>query len=284
MIDEATLKGFVGRKVAEENVVTAFPVRALIATLARDEAAPGEGEPIPPGWHELYFAETPRGDSLTPDGLAADSPLFPALPEFPRRMFARQSMAFHEPIRVGDRLTRTSELADVALKRGATGAMIFCTIARRVEGPRGLAVEDEYVRVLREPVAPGAQNPASRRAAPPEDCPWRQEVRVDVPMLFRFSALTFNAHRIHYDRGWATEAEGYPGLVVHGPLSMNFLLNFARDRMPGRRMTGFAMQARAPLFDTAPFTLLGRPNLTGAEVWAVTPEGTVAMSATAVFA
>jgi 3-methylfumaryl-CoA hydratase len=284
VIAQAELQRFVGRKVREENVATAFPVRALVATLGREEATPAEGEPIPDGWHDLYFAETPRAGTLTPDGLAADSPLFPALPEFPRRMFANQQMRFHEPVRIGDRLTRESELTDATLKQGATGAMIFCTIGRRISGPRGLAVEEQYVRVLREAVAPGAGNPASRREAPPDGLPWHASVTVDVPMLFRYSALTFNAHRIHYDREWATGAEGYPGLVVQGPLSMTLLLNFARDNM-GRRLSGFAMRARAPLFDIAPFSLVGRPaGERSAEVWAVTPEGTVAMSASAEFA
>ena len=105
-------------------------------------------------------------------------------------------------------------------------------------------------------------------------------------MLFRYSALTFNGHRIHYDRPYATGVEGYPGLVVHGPLSLTFLINFAQDNTPGRDLKSFRMRARAPLFDTAPITLLGRPRDNGAaaELWALTPEGTIAMSAGASFA
>jgi len=286
MIDEAELRRHVGRKTRQEDVVTAFPVQALIATLGRDERAPAEGEPIPTGWHSLYFHATPRREAMTADGVIADGGLFPSLPEFPRRMFAGQSIKFRGDIRVGDRLVRESELIDIALKRGGTGAMIFVTARNRIHGPQGLCLEEEYSGVLREPAAPGAGNTAPRREAAPEDCPWQQTVELDVVTLFRFSALTFNAHRIHYDRVWATEVEGYPGLVVHGPLSLNLLLNFARDHMPGRRLSRFAMRARAPLFDTAPFSLVGRPGEDGqtAEVWAVTPEGTVAMSAAVDFA
>ena len=115
---------------------------------------------------------------------------------------------------------------------------------------------------------------------PPSDTPWRRTVEVDVVTLFRYSAVTFNPHRIHYDRPYATGVEGYPGLIVHGPFVQQCLLDFARDSNPGQRIAKFDMRARAPLFDTAPFTLVGRP--TGdktCELWAVTPEGTIAMSA-----
>jgi 3-methylfumaryl-CoA hydratase len=107
-----------------------------------------------------------------------------------------------------------------------------------------------------------------------------RQVRPDPVLLFRYSALTFNSHRIHYDRAWAMEVEGYPGLVVHGPLTTTLLIDFARDRNPGRRIVGYTTQARAPLFDDAPFELRGRPaGEKRCELWAVTPGGTVAMSA-----
>jgi 3-methylfumaryl-CoA hydratase len=116
--------------------------------------------------------------------------------------------------------------------------------------------------------------------------PWRRRIVPDPVRLFRFSALTFNSHRIHYDRPWAMDVEGYPGLVVHGPFTSTLLLDFARDANPGRRFLTYATQARAPLFDTAPFELRGRPTADGrgCELWAVTPEGTVAMSAQVEFA
>jgi len=125
-------------------------------------------------------------------------------------------------------------------------------------------------------------NAAPRREAAPSDVPWRRLVTPDAVLLFRFSALTFNSHRIHYDRAWAMEAEGYPGLVVHGPLTSTLLIDFARDHNPGRAFRSYSVQARAPLFDTAPFELRGRPTAGDAcELWAVTPEGTVATIARA---
>jgi 3-methylfumaryl-CoA hydratase len=140
--------------------------------------------------------------------------------------------------------------------------------------------------VFREEVPAGQQSAVPKRDAPEGDLPWRRTIEVDPVSLFRYSALTFNPHRIHYDRGYATTVEGYPGLVVHGPYSQQCLLDFARDHVPERMMITFTQRARAPLFDTAPFTLVGRPTDSGrsAEVWALTNHGTIAMQAKATFA
>jgi 3-methylfumaryl-CoA hydratase len=172
------------------------------------------------------------------------------------------------------------ELADLTDKTGGTGTLVFSTVVSRISGADGVvAVEDERRTVFREEVKAGERNQAPRREAAPTDVPWRATIKPDPVLLFRFSALTFNSHRIHYDRTWATEVEGYPGLVVHGPLTTTLLVDFARDHNPGRRVVAYATQARAPLFDTAPFELRGRPSAKGCECWAVTPEGTIAMSA-----
>jgi 3-methylfumaryl-CoA hydratase len=203
----------------------------------------------------------------------------------PRRMFAGERVRFHRPVRIGDELRREIELADLTLKEGATGTLVFATVVSRIFVPGGLALEEEKRTVFREEVKAGERNQAPRREIAPTDVPWRRRVTPDPVLLFRFSALTFNSHRIHYDRPWAMEVEGYPGLVVHGPLTSTLLIDFARDENPGRAIVTYTTQARAPLFDTAPFELRGRPaaNGRGAELWAVTPEGTVAMSAQAEF-
>ncbi len=284
-MNDLNLRQYIGRKQQEEDLATAYPVRALAAALGRDEPEAKPGSEVPPAWHGLYFLATAPRDSLGQDGLPDETGIMPALP-FPRRMFAGQRMSFHQPIRVGERITKETVLTDLTLKEGSTGKLIFATLTIRISGEQGLCLEEEYDRVFREEVAAGASNPAPRREPPPEDCAWESVVKPDSVLLFRYSALTFNPHRIHYDRPYAIEVEGYPGLVVHGPLSMTLLADFARDSNPGRRMTGFHMRARAPLFDTASFTLLGRPIGDGSacELWAVTPEGTVAMSAGASFA
>jgi 3-methylfumaryl-CoA hydratase len=161
--------------------------------------------------------------------------------------------------------------------------LIFTTQRRRVSTARGLALVEDYHGVFREEVKPGEKSGIPKRDEVPDDLPWRRTVTTDVVSLFRFSAITFNPHRIHYDREYATKVEGYPGLVVHGPYSQHCLIDFVRDSNPGRRITRFDMRARAPLFDTEPFVLTGRPAPDGksCEVWATTAAGTIAMQATA---
>jgi 3-methylfumaryl-CoA hydratase len=196
------------------------------------------------------------------------------------RMFAGERVRFHRPLRLGETVRRETTLADLSVKSGGTGTLVFATVSSRVRGADGaVAVEDERRTVFREEVKAGERNHAPKREPAPADVPWRRRVTPDPVLLFRFSALTFNSHRIHYDRTWATEVEGYPGLVVHGPLTTTLLVDFARDHNPGRRVVAYTTQARAPLFDTAPFELRGRPSAKGCECWAVTPEGTIAMSA-----
>ena len=193
-----------------------------------------------------------------------------------------QATALYE---MGDRSVRV-ELTDMAVKQGSTGTLVFATTVSRIYakgrgGAETLAIEEERRGVFREEVKPGERNQAPRREEAPRDTPWRRTVTPDAVVLFRFSALTFNSHRIHYDRTWAMEVEGYPGLVVHGPFTATQLVDFARDHANGRAITSFTAQARAPLFDTAPFELRGQPSADGksADLWAVTPEGTIAVTA-----
>jgi 3-methylfumaryl-CoA hydratase len=275
------LREHVGRRQVTTDEVTAAPANLLRLSFARPESELRPGDPLPPGWHICYFLPRFGPDELRPDGSPASAGVVPPMP-LPRRMFAGERLRFHGPIRIGDRLTRETELADIALKTGGTGTLVFATVRSRIHGPAGLALEEERRTVFREEVREGERNQAPRREAPPADTPWRRTVRPDPVLLFRFSALTFNSHRIHYDRPWAMDVEGYPGLVVHGPLTSTLLLDFVRDHAGGRAIVAHATQARAPLFDTAPFELRGRPGADGrsAEAWAVTPEGTIAMSAT----
>jgi 3-methylfumaryl-CoA hydratase len=196
-------------------------------------------------------------------------------------MYAGTRITFHTPIQVGDALRRETELTDLQVREGGTGVLIITTQTRRIFTPRGLALTEEGDTVFREAVQPGAKSGIPKRDDVPAGLPWRQTITPDPVSLFRFSAITFNPHRIHYDKPYCMEVEGYPGLVVHGPLTTTLLIDFARDSNPGRSLRSYATQARAPLFDTAAFELRGRPTADGrgCELWAVTAEGTVAMSA-----
>ena len=277
------LKRHVGRTETSTDVVTAAQANLLRLTFGRPEPELKDGDPLPPGWHVIYFTPRVATGDLRPDGTPARSGVTPDMP-LPRRMFAGQAFRFHRPLRIGQALRQETELTDIALKTGGTGTMVFTTVVSRIYGPDGLAVEDERRIVYREEVKAGERNQAPRREPAPTDAPWRRTVTAEPIVLFRFSALTFNSHKIHYDRQWATETEGYPALVVHGPFTQTLLIDFARDHAEGRAFKSFITQARAPLFEGAPFELRGRPSGTGCDLWAVTPEGTVAMSAQAEFA
>ena len=266
------LRQHVGRRAISTDVVTPGPANLLRLAFGRPEPELRPGDPLPPGWLGLYFLPKFRQDELRPDGSPLDAGVVPPMP-LPRRMFAGERLRFHEPVRIGEELS-------------GTGTLVFATVIHRVYAPGGLALEEERRTVFREEIRAGERNQAPRREDAPVDVPWRRRVVPDPILLFRFSALTFNSHRIHYDRAWAMDVEGYPGLVVHGPLTSTLLVDFARDHNPGRVFRTYTTQARAPLFDTAPFELRGRPSADGggAELWAVTPEGTVAMSAQVEFA
>ena len=274
------LRSHIGRRLTSSDVLHPGPANLLRLAFARPEPELKPGDPLPPAWLALYFLPRFGPDELRPDGSPRDAGVVPAMP-LPRRMFAGESVHFHRPLRLGEAVRRETELADISVKSGGTGTLVFATVTSRVFGPDGLALEEERRTVFREEVKTGDRNQAPRREAPPADTPWRRKIAPDPVLLFRFSALTFNSHRIHYDRTWAMETEGYPGLVVHGPLTTALLLDFARDCHPGRTIRSYTTQARAPLFDTAPFELRGKPRADGrgADLWAVTPEGTIAMSA-----
>jgi 3-methylfumaryl-CoA hydratase len=276
------LKAHVGRRETATDVVTAAPANLLRLTFGRDEPELRAGDALPPGWQCLYFVPRFPPDALRPDGSPLDTGVIPPMP-LPRRMFAGERFRFHRPLRIGDEVRRETELADIAVKTGGTGTLVFATVVQRIFVPEGLAIEEERRTVFREEVRAGERNQAPRREPAPGDVQWRRRITPDPVLLFRFSALTFNSHRIHYDRPWATEREGYPALVVHGPLTSTLLIDFARDHNPGRAFATYETQARAPLFDTAPFELRGRPAADGRGLllWAVTPDGTVAMSARA---
>ncbi len=279
------LKQHIGRRAVSQDVVTPGPANLLRVSFGRPEPELRHGDPLPPGWLCLYFLPQFRPDGLRPDGSPLDAGVVPPMP-LPRRMFAGERLRWHRPIHIGDELRRETELVDLTMKPGATGTLVFASVLNRVYGRDGLALEEEKRTVFREEVRAGERNQAPRREDAPADVPWRRVITPDPVLLFRFSALTFNSHRIHYDRPWAMEVEGYPGLVVHGPLTSTLLLDFARDHNPGRTVQSYTSQARAPLFDNAPFELRGRPGTDGrgALLWAVTPEGTVAMSAQVEFA
>jgi len=281
-VDIDHLRSWIGRSETADDVAAPVPLRALSATLDRDDPALGEGEPIPPCWHWLYFLPLHRQSELGPDGHARRGGFLPPVP-LPRRMWAGSRLQFLAPVVAGQALSRLSRIDDVRLKQGRTGALVFVKVRHEIRAAGTLAIVDEHDIVYREPPQPGEPVPAAVPA--PEDAQWTRRIVPDDVLLFRYSALTFNGHRIHYDRRYVTTVEGYPGLVVHGPLIATLLLDLLRRELPSARVTGFQFRALKPLFDVAPFDVCGRrEDERAVKLWARTPEGHVAMQACATLA
>lgn len=278
--DMAPIRAQLGMIHTDHDLAIAAPLRGMVVTFDRNETAPTEGQPVPPGWHLAYFPEASHLSELGADGLPLERGGLPKMP-LPRRMYAGATLTFHAPILVGDALRRETEFSDVQLRKGATGTLIIATRTQRIYTPRGLAITEDAVSVFREAVPPGQKSGIPQTEPPPAGLPWTRTIRPDPVSLFRYSALTFNPHRIHYDRPYAMNDEGFPGLVVHGPFSQQCLLDLLRDSTP-RPIVKFAMRARSPLFDVAPFTLVGgMVNDNEADLFAVNPSGGIAMQARA---
>jgi 3-methylfumaryl-CoA hydratase len=279
-LDIARLQQWVGKTQSASDQVTPYPIAALAATLDQDLAIPVASDPIPPLWHWLYFLEAYRQSELGDDGHAKRGGFLPPV-SLPRRMWAGGRFEFHDPLRVGETYTRTSRIVAVHEKKGRTGNLIFLTVRHEIGNPRGIALIEDQELVYRDNARPGL--PAPGASAAPADPRWERVVKPSDVLLFRYSALTFNSHRIHYDRRYATETEGYPGLVVHAPLVATLLLDLAHRHMPEADFARFEFRAVSPLFDTSPFKVCGRPESDGKTIslWAADANGGVAMTAIA---
>ena len=268
---------WIGRTQEREDVVTAPPLIALAALLDRDDPPPREGDAAPPLAHWLYFLPAYRQSQAGPDGHAARGEFLPPVP-LPRRMWAGSRLEFLKPLYVGRRIRSVSRITDVVPKQGRSGALVFVTVRHEVSDESGLAVTDEHDIVYRgEAAGTAAITPAPASSA------WQREIHPDPLLLFRYSAVTFNGHRIHYDHPYATRVEGYPGLVVHGPLIATLLVDLLRREVPGATLKTYAFRALRPLFDTANFFTCGVPDepKRSARLWTRDAEGAMTMDATA---
>jgi len=279
--DLSRLQQWVGRGEAREDVVAADRVAAMTATLDLD-VGPHPGEPLPPGWHWMFFNTrgAAKARDIGPDGHPRRGGFLPDVP-LPRRMWAGGRLSYSErTIRVGEAIRRHSEIAKVEVKEGRSGTLVFVLVKHRIEGAGGGTIEEEHDIVYRDAPQKGAPVPTPPGA--PGDAVWTRTIDPDPVLLFRYSALTFNGHRIHYDRPYVTQVEGYPGLIVHGPLISTLLLELLRRERPGGRLAKYSFRAVSPLFDTAAFTVNGAPgDGDSVRLWAAGPAGQLAMEATA---
>ncbi len=270
-------EAWVGRTEESIDRITGTPIRLMRAILDADEpeALPSH---LPPLWHWLYFLSGERQSNMGHDGHPRRGGFLPPV-TLPRRMWAGGRLWFQRPLTVGESIRRESRIQSVQVKSGRSGQLVFVTVRHEIGDDRGIALSEEHDIVYREAPVPGAHAPQPADA--PIDEQFGRTITPDPVLLMRYSALTFNGHRIHYDRSYAVEEEGYPGLVVHGPLIATLLMDALRRAHPDKTVRRFEFKAVSPLFDTAPFSVNGKLMGGVADLWARGPQGQLAMRASA---
>ena len=278
-LDLEELKQWIGQRESDVDYVTIPAVHRLAATLDRDDPMPRNGDPLPIGWHFMLFPRVVRQSQLGTDGHPQRGDFLPPVP-LPLRMFASKRTTAVDELRVGDEVKRESVIKDVTVKEGRSGTMVFVTVQTDFLSPRGVAIVEEQDLVYRGEPDRNAPPPAPRAA--PGNPVWSRIIVPDPVLLFRYSALTFNGHRIHYDHPYVTESEGYPERVVNGSLTTLLALELARAHgaTPLKSMSSRAVR---PMFVNRPFTVCGEPGPDGKSVklWAIDDQNALSMSVTA---
>jgi 3-methylfumaryl-CoA hydratase len=281
------LQDWIGRTETLTDTATATPYAALAATLDWPSSGvrPPVGTALPYLWHWLYFLPLYPQSELGLDGHAKRGGFLPPV-ELPRRMWAGSDFEFHEPLAVGDQLSKTSTIVDVKEKTGRTGNLIFVKVRHelRRNASTNVALTEHHNIVYR--AAPSIDDVVPAPVRAPSDHDWQRQVVPDDVLLFRYSALTFNGHRIHYDRQYVTQVEGYPGLIVHGPLIATLLMDLLQQSIPKVKVAKFEFKAVRPTFDIHPFSVQAKLATDGKSVhlWACDHEGWLTMDATATLA
>lgn len=275
-LDEKLLKTWIGRTEQAEDVVAPRLVREFLVTLDKSDNLPDVSALAPLAFHWCLSPPMVKASGLGSDGHPHRGGFLPPVP-LPRRMWAGGDVRFHEPISVGDVVRRQSRIQDVSIKEGRSGILCFVTVQHELFTARGLVLTERQDIVYRD--LGGRAAPSPSLAVLPK-AEWSRDMRADPPLLFRYSAMTFNGHRIHYDRDYATGVEGYPGLVVHGPLQATLLMQFAEE-IKGSALAQFSFRGLQPLFDFEPFRLCARRDAEGLHLWVQTAGGKQTMDAKA---
>jgi 3-methylfumaryl-CoA hydratase len=276
-IDIHHLREWVGREQVAEQTLEPFPAAALSGLLDR-AAPPAVGEALPLPWHWLYFLETPARAATGVDGHPQRGGFLPPVP-LPRRMWAAGSLQCESPLRLGAAARKTSTVRSVDLKEGRSGPLVFVTVDHVLEQGGQVCIREEQNIVYREAPTGPAPLPAGEQAA--KAAQWSAVLQPDPALLFRFSALTYNGHRIHYDRDYAVREEFYPALVVHGPLLATALLDLLARGRPGVPVRSFSFRALRPAFDTDTLQLCAAAEGDTVELWTQDAHGQVGMTARA---
>jgi 3-methylfumaryl-CoA hydratase len=273
------LRQWIGRSTQASDIVTAQLVKGLRATLFMEIGEPKVGDAAPFTAHWCLAQPVYPMSELGPDGHPARGGFLPPVP-LPRRMWAGGELEFFDALRVGDQMTRTSRIADVTMKTGSTGALCFVSVDHLITTARGTALRERQDIVYRDVSAPRSSAPA-KPPAPAPAAQHRESHMADSVLLFRYSALTFNGHRIHYDRDYVTKVEGYPGLIFHGPMQAALLVEFAAKLHGGAPPRKFSYRGVQPLFEGSEFSVNANDVAAGMELWTANSAGQPTMKATA---
>jgi 3-methylfumaryl-CoA hydratase len=278
-LDLDHLRQWIGRTTEASDIVTAQLVKGLRATLFQEIGEPKAGDAAPFTVHWCLAQPVFPMSMLGPDGHPTRGGFLPPVP-LPRRMWAGGELEFLDPLRLGDEAKRTSRIADVTVKTGSTGTLCFVSVEHLISTARGTAIRERQDIVYREmggaqPAAPAKQSPSPRL---PQH---RESHMADPVLLFRYSALTFNGHRIHYDRDYVTKVEGYPGLIFHGPLQAAFIVELAAKLRSGRPPKKLSYRGVQPLFEGSEFSVNANDNVGAIELWTANSDGQPTMKGTA---
>ena len=273
-LDIDMLRGWIGRTETAADLIGPGPARRMQATLDRQPSMT-EGDDLPPFWHYLYFNPEIPASQLKEDGHEALGRFLPPV-ALPRRMWASGRVEIARPLRIGEVATKASKIVDVTMKEGRSGALCFVTVDHDLTVDAEHCLSERQNIVYREMPAPGAPQPSGKPA--PDAASFAAVITPDPVLLARYSALIFYSHRIHYDADYTREVEGYPGLVVHGPLTATLLLDLGVAQRPGARLTSFDIRAMSPLFCPNLVHLEGCHDGSTTHMWARTPDGTLAMT------
>ncbi|WOH83170.1 MaoC family dehydratase N-terminal domain-containing protein [Bradyrhizobium sp. BEA-2-5] len=277
-LDLDHLRQWIGKTTEASDVVTKYLVMGLRATLFQEVGEPKKGDAAPFTVHWCLAQPVFPMSMLGPDGHPTRGGFLPPVP-LPRRMWAGGEIEFLDSLRIGDEAKRTSKIVDVTVKSGSTGTLCFVSVDHEVTTPRGLAVRERQDIVYREMTSSA---PASTKAPPPPPKAQHRETHVSDPvLLFRYSALTFNGHRIHYDRDYVTKVEGYPGLIFHGPLQAALIIEMAAKLHGGKAPKKFTYRGLQPLFEGSEFSVNANETADGMELWTANAEGQPTMKGTA---
>ena len=278
-LDIDHLRQWIGRSTEASDLVTAQLVKGLRATLFQEIGEPKAGDAAPFTVHWCLAQPVFPMSELGPDGHPTRGGFLPPVP-LPRRMWAGGELEFLDPLRVGDEAKRTSRIADVTMKTGSTGTLCFVSVEHVVTTSRGTAIRERQDIVYREMTSAQPAAPAKPAATPPA-AKHRESHMADPVLLFRYSALTFNGHRIHYDRDYVTKVEGYPGLIFHGPLQAALLVEFAARHHGAMPPKKFSYRGVQPLFEGGEFSINANDTAAGMELWTANSAGQPTMKGTA---